>query len=54
MLHANSVGILWNLYAPSRTSNVVQARKSSLTAANVDIVAKERQEAWASRSSSGR
>jgi len=40
VLHANAVGILWNLYAPSRTSNVVQAKKSSLTAANVDIVIK--------------
>ena len=40
VLHANAVGILWNLYAPSRTSNFVQARASSLTAANVDIVTK--------------
>jgi hypothetical protein len=39
VLHANAVGILWNLYAPSRTSNWVQAKGSSLTAANVDIVA---------------
>jgi hypothetical protein len=41
VLHANAVGLLWNLYAPSRTSNVVQARKSSLTAANIDILTKE-------------
>jgi hypothetical protein len=40
VLHANAVGILWNLYAPSRTSNVVQAKKSSLTAANIEIVTK--------------
>jgi hypothetical protein len=35
VLKASAVGILWNLYAPSRTSNVIEARKYSLSVSNV-------------------
>lgn len=34
-LKASSVGIVWNLYAPSHHSNVIKATKNSLTPANV-------------------
>jgi hypothetical protein len=37
-LKANAVGIVWNLYAPSRTSNVVRTGSKTLTPSNVAIL----------------
>jgi hypothetical protein len=37
-LQANAVGIVWNLYAPSRHSNVIERTSNTLTAANVAIL----------------
>jgi hypothetical protein len=37
-LKANAVGIVWNLYASSRTSNTVRAGSKTLTVSNVKIL----------------
>jgi hypothetical protein len=37
-LKATAVNIVWNLYAPSRSSNIVRATSNTLSAANVKIL----------------
>jgi glycosyl hydrolase family 113 len=38
VLKADAVGIVWNLYAPSRTSDEIRAMSKTLSAANVKIL----------------
>jgi hypothetical protein len=38
VLKASAVGIVWNLYAPSRTSDVIKSTSETLSAANVEIL----------------
>jgi hypothetical protein len=40
VLKAKAVGILWNFYSPGRNSNVVQARKSTTSVADVVMLTK--------------
>ena len=39
-LHASAVDLVWNMYVPSYTSNVVVTTKTTLTAANMGILTK--------------
>jgi hypothetical protein len=39
-LHASAVDLVWNMYVPSYTSNVVVTTKTTLTAANIGILTK--------------
>jgi hypothetical protein len=40
VLKANAVGLVWNFYAPSRISDVVEATDSTLSASNLSILTK--------------
>jgi hypothetical protein len=40
VLKAKAIGILWNFYSPGRNSNVIQARKSTMSVADVVMLTK--------------